>query len=183
MSWINQHQRNWRIALLVLMIVAFMGPWAFDLINVPSEYECSAPFVRLEGDFCGVPLPGIEIFFWISSGFISIGIGLVTGEFVFFERIRELLIGLLLFLPLLPIFSTLLLILRGDHQRRQVFTIIAWILAIGGGLFLGISNSIYPRLFWAVWGIWLYIGLAISALILEIIVILSIRSRKRKLLV
>ena len=178
MSWINEHQRNWRIALLLLMIVAFMGPWAFDLINVPSEYECSAPFVRLEGDFCGGPLSGIGLFFWISSSFISIGIGLATGEFVFFERIRELLISLLLFLPLLPIFSTLLLILRGDHQRRQVFTIIAWILAISGGLFLGISNSIYPRLVWAVWGLWLYIGLAISALILEIIVILSIRSRK-----
>lgn len=177
MSWIYEHQRNWRIVLLVLMIVAFMGPWAFDLTNVPAEYSCSPPNIRLYDDFCGAPLSGIRIFFWISSGLISISVGLVTGEFVFSERIREFLIGLLLFLPLLPIFSTLLLILRGDHQRRQVFTIIAWILAIGAGLFLGMSN--YPRSGWAVWGIWLYIGLALSALILEILALIERRKLDR----
>ena len=173
MSWLYEHHSEWRIALLVMMIVAFLGPWTVDLIYMPSEYECSAPFVRLEGDFCGIPLSGIRIFFWISGG---LAVGLETGEVFNSERIREFLfMSLFLLLPLLPIFSTLLLILRGDHPRRQVFTIIAWILAIGVGLFLGMSNSIYPRLFWAVWGIWLYIGLAISALTLEILVILSNR--------
>jgi len=51
----------------------------------------------------------------------------------------------------------------------QIFTIIAWVLAIGYGLLLGLNS--YPKLFWVVWGIWLYIGLAISALILEIFII------------
>ena len=173
MSWINQHQNDWRIALIVVMVVAFMGPWAFERINVPAEYACSAPYIRLEGDFCGSPLLGIQLLTWISSGFISISFGLLAGEFVLFERIREILISLLMFAPLLPIFSTLLLILRGDHPRRQVFTIIAWVLAIGGGLFIGWTNS---KLFWRVWGIWLYIVLATSALILEIFIIISNRN-------
>jgi len=151
--------------------VAFLGPWTFDRIYVPSKYECSAPFIRLEGDFCGIPLSGIQVFFWLSSGLTA---RLVTGEFVISERIREfLLISLFLLLPLLPILSTLLLILRGDHPRRQVFTIIAWVLAIGFGIFGGLNN--HPELYWEVWGIWLYIGLAISALILEILVILPNR--------
>jgi len=169
MSWIYEHQRKWRIALLVVMVVAFMGPWGFDLVNVPSEYECSAPNFRLEGDFCGIPLSGIQHIFWISGGFISMSFGLVTGEFVFSERMREFLLFWLMLFPLLPFISTLLLILRGNNQRGQVFTIFAWVLAIGGGLFLRLIN--YPKLFWAVWGIWLYIGLAISALILEIVVL------------
>jgi len=171
MIWIREHHRVWRIAILVLLLVAFLGPWTFDRIYVPSEYTCSAPNIRLDGDFCGIPLSGIQVFFWLSSGLIA---GLVTGEFVNSERIREfLLISLILLLPLLPILSTLLLILRGDHPRRQVFTIISWALAIGMGLFWGLNN--YPKLFWIVWGIWLYIALAISALILEILVILSNR--------
>ena len=173
MSWIYEHHRVWRIAILVLLVVAFMGPWTFDLIYVPSEYTCSAPNIRLRDDFCGIPLSGIWLYRWMIGGFIYSSVGLVTGELVFTEWIREFLFSLLLFLPLLPIFSTLLLILRGDHQRRQMFTIVAWGLAIGVGLLWGMGN--YPKFFWVVWGIWLYLGLAISALILEILVILSNR--------
>jgi len=171
MNWIKDHRCTWRISILALLLVAFLGPWTFDRIYVPSKYECSAPFIRLEGDFCGVPLSGIQLFFWIGSGLTA---GLVTGEFVNSERIREfLLMSLFLLLPLLPIFCTLLLIPVRDHRRRQVFTIVAWVLAIGFGIFWGLIN--YPKLFWIVWGIWLYIELAISALILEIFVILSNR--------
>ncbi len=66
MSWINKHKRVWRVAILVLLLVAIMGPWTFDRINVPSEYPCS---VRLEGDFCGTPMSGIWIFSWIIGGY------------------------------------------------------------------------------------------------------------------
>jgi hypothetical protein len=111
MSWIYENRRNWRIALFAFIMVAFIGPWGFDLINVPSQYECSAPNIRLEGDFCGVPLSGIRFYLWAGSGFISICVGLITGKSINFEMIRELVIVLLLLIPLLPIFSTSLLIL------------------------------------------------------------------------
>jgi len=61
----------------------------------------------------------------------------------------------------------------------QVFTIFVWILAIGGALFFGLTN--FPKLFWIVWGIWLYFALAISALTLEILLILSNRKDPEEL--
>ena len=167
-------QQKWRIALLIAMIVAFLSPWAFDLINVPAEYECS-PNIRLYGDFCGMPLPGFWVMLWTGINFTSIINGLLTGEFIFSDRIHELLISPLLLLPLLPVFSTLLLILRGNTQRRQVFAIVSWVLAIATCLF--ICSQINPRQLLASWGLWLYILVGLCALILEIIMI---RQEKRK---
>ena len=102
--------------------------------------------------------------------------GLLTGEFVLSEGIREFLIVWLLLFPLLPFISTLLLILRGNTQRRQVFAIVSWILALVGALYIGLAN--YPSLFLALWGIWLYIAVAVSALILEIIVLSNRKTQK-----
>jgi hypothetical protein len=174
MLWISEHQRNWRIALLIAMLVAFLGPWAFDLVNVPAQYEC-APNIRLYGDFCGVPIPGFLVTLWTGINFTSTIIGLLTGEFPFSDRIREFLISPLLLLPLIPVISTLLLILRGNTQRRQVFAIISWFLAIAACLF--ISFQINPRQLLASWGLWLYILLGLCALIFEMIII---RQEKRK---
>lgn len=167
MSWINEHKNVWRVAILVMVLVAIMGPWTFDLIWVPSEYSCSAPFIRLDNGFCGKPLPGIWLFRWMVNGFVYASAGLVTGAMVFIEWAREFLFSLFLFLLVLPFFSTLLLILRGDRQRRQVFNAAAWSLAAGIGLLIGMSS--YPKQFWLLWGIWLYIGLAASVLILEVL--------------
>ena len=166
-TWIEKHKRVWRVSILVLLLVAFLGPWTFDLIWVPSEYSCSLPFVRLDGDFCGVPMSGYKIFYWMISGFINSSEELVTGGSVFFDWVRALLFSLLISLPLLPIFSTLFLILRGDHPRGQRFAIAACCLAFFVGLFWGLNN--YPKMFLVVWGIWLYIGLVSSALILEML--------------
>jgi hypothetical protein len=60
---IDKHKKYWRAALLVLLLAAFIGPWAFDPINVPAEYPCSAPFVRLGGDFAD-PRCRDHIFSW-----------------------------------------------------------------------------------------------------------------------
>jgi hypothetical protein len=171
MSWINEHKRVWRVAILVSLLVAIMGPWTFDRINVPAEYPCSAPNIRLEGDFCGVPLSGIWIFSWMIGGFIIMGVGLVTGATGFADNggefLRAFLFTMAVLLLVLPIFSTLLLIVRGGHRRRQVFNAAAWGLAASMGLLIGITS--YQKLFWRLWGIWLYIGLAVSALILEVL--------------
>ena len=154
---------------MVLMLVSFLGPWAFDRINVPAKYGCSAPNIRLEGDFCGVPISGIQAFLWIGSGFISIPIRVLTGNFAFFDIIRELSISLIILLPLVPVFSMLLLTLHPNHPRRQIFSILPWILAIGACLFL--SSSFGPKQFLASWGLWFYIGLAATALVLEIVIL------------
>jgi hypothetical protein len=165
--WINEHKTVWRVAILALVLVAFMGPWVFDRIWVPSEYTCSAPFIRLDGDFCGVPLSGIWLFRWMAGGLIDASREFVTGEMGFIDWGRDLLFSLILFLLVLPVFSVLLLILRGDRRRQQAFTVVAW--GLGAGIALWIAMSEYPRPFWALWGIWLYIGLAAGALILEVL--------------
>jgi hypothetical protein len=174
MSWINKHKRFWRVAILVLLLVAIMGPWIFDRINVPSEYSCS-PNIRLDGDFCGVPMPGIWILFWMVAAPISEVVGLVTGATVLADFgvvfLKRLLASLVLLLIVLPFFSTLRLILRGDRTRQQVFHVVLWALAAGIGLLFGLSSL--PKLYWVLWGTWLYIGLAVSALILEVLALVT----------
>jgi hypothetical protein len=166
MSWFIERKNKLRMTIMAGMIVAFMGPWVLERLYIPAEYECS---IRLDGDFCGIPQPGISLLFWLGGGFAA---GLFTGEFSNPERTREfLLISLFILLPLLPVLGTLLLITDQDNQRKQGFAIVFWILAIGFGLFIGLTN--HPGLFWEVWGIWLYTALAISALLIEILVFFS----------
>jgi hypothetical protein len=105
------------------------------------------------------------------NGFVYASAGLVTGAMGFIEWARLFLVSLFLFLLVLPFFSTLLSILRRDRRRRQVFNVVAWGLAAGIGLLIGLSR--YPKLYWALWGIWLYIGLAASALILEVLALVA----------
>jgi hypothetical protein len=171
MVWINEHKKVWRVAVLVLLLVAIMGPWAFDRVNVPSEYPCSPPDVRLEGDFCGLPVRGITVFCFMAVAFINISVELVTGATVLTDRAREFLFSMFLPLVVLPFVSTFLLILRGDRRRRQVFGIVTWGLATGVGLLAGVLVGLSSGLkyFWFLWGIWLYIGLAAIALVLEVL--------------
>jgi hypothetical protein len=153
------------VAILVTVLVAIMGPWTFDRIWVPSEHLCSPPTIRLDGDYCGTPLPGLWLLRWMVDGFVYASAELLAGAMAFVEWARESLFGLFLFLLVLPFFTTLLLILREDRRRWQLLTVAAWGLAAAIGLLIGIYS--YPKLFWVLWGIWLYIGLAASALILE----------------
>lgn len=175
MSWINEHQRIWRAALLVLLLAAMMGPWAFDSIHVPAEYPCHAPNIRLEGDFCGVPLSGIGVFSWIVLGLISMVTQPITGTIVFADRARELLfVGLSLFLFVAP-FSSILLLISGRGRRRwQVSHMAMWGLALGVGLLIAMPG--YPRLMWELWGIWLYVGLAAGTLTLEALMLAAGRT-------
>ena len=105
------------------------------------------------------------------SVFINISVELVTGATVLTDRVREFLYSVSLSLFVLPFVSTSLLILRGDRPRRQVFSIATWGLAAGAGLLIGVliglsGNLKYYRF---LWGIWLYIGLAAIALVLEVL--------------
>jgi len=113
-----------------------------------------------------------------------LGVRLATGATAFTDVARVLLFSLLLLLLVAPFFSTLLLILGGDRRRWRMFHVVAWGLAVGIGLLLGLSGSwrlswVFSRLFWVLWGIWLYIGLAGSALILEVLVLVAGRRPDR----
>lgn len=151
MSWTYEKKNVWRAAILVVGLAALIGPWGFDRINVPAEFTCTPPNVRLEGDFCGLPLEGFRILGWIVLGLISSSAGLVTGAIGFSDWMRQLLYSMYLLLLVLPLFTTLMLLLRRDHRRLQIFNIAAWGLAVGMGLVIALLN--YPKLFWLLWGL------------------------------
>ena len=171
MSWINEHKRVWRVVILALLLIAFIGPWTFELINVPSEYTCSPPFIRLQGDYCGTPLSGMLILPALVGELINVVVGLVTGTTVITDVGRRFLFILSALLLLLPIFSTLLLILPGNRRRQQVFHLAVWGLATVSsiGRLVLVSGSERPAS--QLWGLLLYSGLAPSVLILEVVVL------------
>lgn len=165
MVWIHERKRIWHTAVLGLLLVAIAGPWTFDRIHVPAEYPCSLPNIRLQGDFCGLPLSGIRMIAWIISGLFSIVSRRATGAVAQAELLRGLLVFFFLLVLLLPFFTTLLLILRG--YGRSKFHILIWVLAAGACLFLGLSD--FAGLHPALWGLWLYLGLALGVLALELL--------------
>jgi len=115
----------------------------FDQINVPAEYACDKPFIRLEGDFCGSPLSGFQFF----SLFILVGLSLLL---------------------LIPFFTTLLVIWKKDSRRLQTINLSMWSLASILALLLFVLQ-LQDKVFY-LWGLWLYIMLAICTLIVEMIV-------------
>jgi len=169
MSWIEEHKQIWRWLILVLLILAITGPWGFDQTNVPAEFACNPPRIRLKGDFCGLPISLIRTIFWMTGGFFNMIVKLITGEIAFNQTDINFWISLLyslaLILLILPIINTLFLLLRGDRPRLQKFHLVICGLNLGLVLLLGISN--YPNFFYVLWGVWRYIGLMISILILE----------------
>ena len=170
MSWLNRHKRVWRMIILILLLVAMAGPWWFDLINVPAQFKCSTA-VRLEGDFCGIPIAGSWMPLTVLGGLVPMIVESLTGTAVLTNRIRDLFISLLMLLPVLPFISSLRMILGKQNHCWQVFHIIALGLAICYPLFMGANLGVagYSGVWWMLWGLWLYIGVTVIALVLEVL--------------
>lgn len=166
MSWLKTHPRLWGGIGLALLALALLGPWYFDVIHVPAEYECQAPFVRLDGDFCGQPS---QMVVFIGSMIASYGqfiSGLAAGaDNASFPGLVEILYSLLLVLLFLPLWFAISLILQEQTRRGQVFRLVVLILT--GGFSLLIALNSHPHLFWHVWGVWLYLILVVGGLVLE----------------
>jgi hypothetical protein len=119
-------------------------------------------------------MSGIWVLAAMTGGLANMVVGLVTGTTVFTGRVREFSFSLLGLLLVLPFLSTLFLILRGDRRCQLAFHVVALSLAVGLGLLL-VGMSGYSNLSWVLWGIWLYVGLAASALILELVMLAARR--------
>ena len=167
MSWLIQNTRRWRIVILVLLVITFIGPWGYDLINVPAQYECTPPNFRLEGDYCGMPLPGL----WA----VAVSFGVIFTVFTekenvtFATLLMRALFGLLILLTPLPVFSSLFRLSPGEPSWPQGRHVKVWGLAAAGGLGFFLWFSLLRGLpSFHVWGLWMYVVLAPLALILEI---------------
>jgi hypothetical protein len=169
MTLIRNFKQTWRAASLAVLLLALAGPWAYDLINVPAEYTCNPPNMRLYGDFCGVPLTGFRLVSLMLEGFIPMTVSFFTGTNAFAERAREYFLMLLFMMPVLPPVSTILLLVQRDSRAFRVFNLVAWGLA---GLLCSFWAIIlvaapYPQI-WRLWGGWVYLGLSVVVLVLEI---------------
>jgi len=169
MPWINAHKDIGRVAVLVLLLTAIIGPWTYTSDGVPPPEWCRAPFILLENGHSVRLVPGSEVLSFMTGAFLTMSAGLVTGATALPGRAREFLgvflFMMLVFLLLLPFFTTLLMIRGRASRRLRVFHLIAWGLAGGLSLLPFVSQwALRPA---RLWGIWLYIGLAASALILE----------------
>jgi hypothetical protein len=178
MSWINEHKNVGRAAVLVLLLVAIVGPWTYTSDGVPPAAWCRDPNILLENGRCVRLVSGATVLTFMAGAFLSMSVGLVTGAMVLPDRAREFL-GVFLFtvgifLLVLPFFSTLLLIRGRDSRRLRVFHVMAWglaVLSLLPLLIMFMSASVLPL--GQLWGIWLYIGLAASALILEVLALVA----------
>jgi hypothetical protein len=52
MTWIIQHKRGVRLAVLALLIIAVVGPWGYTRDGVPPAEWCRPPFLLLENGSC-----------------------------------------------------------------------------------------------------------------------------------
>lgn len=180
MEWITEFKMTWRVAGIALLIFALIGPWTYEVVNVPAEYACNAPYVRLEGDYCGEPMPGAWIIFGLALGFFSNLAGFLAGTVSFAGRARELLFMFLSIFPVLALLSTLLVIWRKNSRTLSAFQIAAWALAAILGLFLAVSGiSMAPHRF--LWGAWIYAGLTPIVLVLELLALVGTRKEKQRL--
>ena len=166
------------MAILILFVISMLGPWMFDLINVPAEFTCSKPNVRLYGDFCGLPLSGFEFFKLFIGGFFNMLSTLTTGSFVNYPQ--ELFVGLFV-LSLIPFVTSLLLLWKKEPRRLLTINLIAWILALIPTLFMFILMAVQRSGYiFRLWGLWLYILTALGAVILEISIWISKRRLEEK---
>lgn len=165
MSWINENRNFIRAVAWLLSLLALLGPWAFDLIHVPAEYTCDKPFIRLEGDFCGYPMSGFQLLMYYGIGFFHILAQLIMGTFS--GRGRELFMVLFL-LPLIPLFSTPILIIRKISHRLQTINLVAW----GAAAALSLTIAVFQIKGQALqlWGLALYTALAVIVFIVEVLV-------------
>lgn len=150
---------------LALFGVAFLGPWSYDLINVPAEYACDTPFVRLVGDFCGQSYSGISVVFGILQEALFGAHDALPGQNAVPEGIGRVLMASAALLILAPV---LMLALDSGSRKAPSRSWQQTIILVGGLLPLAIllpyATTLPPQ---ALWGFWLYLAVAAGLIVAE----------------
>jgi hypothetical protein len=169
MEWISKHKNIVRVALLILLVGAMLGPWFYETMftDAPPEGPCPAPLVFLGYGNCAMRMPGTLLLAMMVGGFFGMLGGAVTGTVELASRLREFLVLSLVFVFVLPFISTLLLALRRDSRHLRIFNMAAWgMAAVLATVMVVFVPGLHPAYFW---GIWLYLAVAVAALALELL--------------
>jgi hypothetical protein len=168
MTWLKGKPRFGQFLVLVLLVVALFGPWLiWDLIYVPAQSDCDPPWLRLEGDYCGMPYSGLAVLgFGIRALLALVGQVLSGSDFPADLLYVVLIIGGVCTLLLLPYASTLLRLASANRRPGRIFAAVVWGLAAAAGVVLILAGTRHP--FYLMWGIWLLTGLALVMLVVEV---------------
>jgi hypothetical protein len=165
MTWFRNHLTVARLCILALLIIALLGPWAFDLLSVPVESACQPPTVRIDSRFCGYPMSGLTAVFSMIPPSFALAASLVTGKLNVLHLGNEWL-TLLFWLPLLALLSLALRIAWPKLRGWLGFHLaILGLAAVASGVYI---SFIPANRIWIVWGLWLFLTAALAALILEL---------------
>jgi hypothetical protein len=142
-----------RVTAMVLLLVAMAGPWTFDS-HPATEQTCSAPLVWLGGGLCACLVSPLVLLApmlkWGPSGFAGI--------------------AWLLFLPVLPFVTTLLLLIFGDRRLLRALNLAAWALTAAWSTFVFLRQwTIRGAVSLRLWGVGLCAAVAIAMLVGEIL--------------
>ncbi len=170
MEWVKANRRWWPAAALALVIVALLWPWGYDRIHVPAEYSCSAPNIRLEGDFCGTPISGARVLLNVARTFAGLPGALLRGEGWWLSGgVREIVLAASPLALVLPLLTMLGRMARDRSRAWWAINVAAWGLAALVAGFIVMIGLVYGG-GWALRspGAWLYFGLAVVVLIVEV---------------
>lgn len=141
-----------RVAALALLLVALLGPWAFDT-HPSTQQDCPAPLVWLGGGRCAclvAPLPLLALLLQMDPFGIAGAVWLIL-------------------LLLLPFLSTPLLLVA-ERRWPRALHLAAWGLAAAMAAFVFIRHwPLRGVLTLRLWGVWLCLAVSIAALAAEIL--------------
>ncbi len=167
MIWFVKNKKLWRVLILIILVIAMFGPWFYERIVMPAQYECQSPSVRLEGDFCGSPVAGIHLLYYWAGVTWEVK-SVLSNARPLNEWLREFLMISSLNLVWLPGLLTLRLVYK-NSRGLQLLNLVLW------GCALISIPLFYPDRDWisnpALWGIWLYLTVAIAAIGLEMVLL------------
>lgn len=155
------------MALLILILVAFLGPWTFTQDGAPPPEWCGPRHMLLENGRCATLVSGAGILGLVGAIFVGGLHELATGNILVPDAARQILLSLGILLILLPPVFTLLKLRYGKDKRLQILSRLSWGLAMLPSMWIALFTSGFnPAQFW---GIWLYMLLAAGTLLLSIL--------------
>jgi hypothetical protein len=114
----------------------------------------------------------------VGEGLSNIVAGVLTGTLALTTVRGELIAMLLVLIFFMPFVSTLRLLLGENAFRPSLFQVVVWVLASGAGIIMLLASGTGNPM-WALWGLWLYTGITICALLSEAAGLVLLRRRNR----
>ncbi|HWQ84089.1 MAG TPA: hypothetical protein VN363_05950 [Anaerolineales bacterium] len=177
-TWLFQNRKSLQLGLLILLAASFLGPWTFEVDGVPPPEFCDSPYVRLTPERCVRLVPGYEMVFTGFRFVVELFMGGLTASLNLREALNGIVIILVILVPLLPLAAILWQVLHGDQElsrRGRAFFYASLVLGFIAALLPFVMN--WPPRATLFWGLWAYLILNDSCLMLDILTQAGMRAQ------